>query len=213
MENITDRKTEISKVFIWFGVVVLIISMIDIFDILFPLRLSSPEWVFVTTQGIVTSILAPALAIILILAGFYINKNSVTNKKGLIFEQILSFGSFILMLCIAGNLLIYSLSIKAYETNAVSSIKSQKESALSKLEEIKNSGQINVAEEVFEQKIAEINRAASQQIESTKKQILKRNIKVIVEMILYILLYLMIGKIAYQSSRSNLLKLKFVNKQ
>lgn len=210
MENTNIRNTEVSKVLIWFGAIVLIISLIDLFVIVFPLHLSDPEWVFNVTQGVITSILAPILSIALLLCGFYFNKNAVTSKKLLNTEKFVGLMSLLFAIALFTNLIIYSLSMKAYETKLVSTIQTQQETVLKQLDAYKKSPQLNIPESVYKNKVDEINQAALNQIKGTKRALLKKNIKSIIEMILYIALTLVISIISYSSANLNCNKLKFV---
>lgn len=212
METNTLRNAAVSKILIWFGIIIFIISSIDLLDIIIPLRLSSPEWVFGITQGIITSILVPALSIILALTGLYFAENSSTNKKSLLFEKFISIITFIIGLLLIANLLIYSLSMKSYETKVISSIQMQKEDTLNKINQFKKAPQFNIPDDVFNKKIAEINKAAEMQTKMAKKELLIKNVKSLIELFLYIALYLGIGKFAFDSAKNSSLKLKFANK-
>lgn len=212
METNNIRNTEISKIFIFFGIIIFIISAIDLADTVFPLGLASSEWVFGVTQTVIASILAPALSLIILLTGLYFANNSSVSKKLLHFEKLVGIISFIFGLALIANLLVYSLSMKAYETKMISSIKTQQEEILNKISQLKNTPKLNISEDVYNKKVAEINNAVAQQIKIAKKDLLKKNIKAIIELLLYIGLYLGIGKIAFVFSRMNLLKLKFANK-
>jgi len=205
------RNVDISKIFIYFGIVIFIISSIDLIDITLPLRLASPEWLFGTTQNIIASVLAPALSLVLVLTGLYFITNSSTNKKLLGFEKTIGLISFIFGFILILNLLVYSLSMKAYETSVLSSVKLQKETTLDKLNRLKNTPELNISEELYNKKVAELNNAETQQIKIVKNGLFKKNVKIIIELLLYIGLYLGIGKISFDSSKTNLLKLKFNN--
>jgi hypothetical protein len=212
MENITMRKVEISKILAWFGGIVLIISLIDLAGIIFPLRLSSPEWVYATTQGVITSILVPILSIVLLLCGSYFSSSSPNSKAILIGEKIVAIFTLILSLALFTNLVVFSLSLKAYETKVVSSIQSQQESVLTQLENIKKAPNFNIPENVYNNKVLEIKKAAEAQIKESKKSLLLKNIKSIAELLLYSIVSLIIGLIAFASAKLYSNKLKFANK-
>ncbi len=212
METTNLRNPEISKTFIYFGIIIFIISAIDLADIIIPLRLASPEWVFGVTQSIIASILVPALSLVLLLMGLYFADNSSANKKLLYFEKLVAIIAFIFGLLLVSNLLVYSLSMKAYETKVISSVKMQKDEVLNKIDQLKNTPKLNISQDVYTKKIAEINKAASEQIKFSQKEMLKKNVKTIIELLLYICLYLGIGQIAFSSARTSLLKFKFANK-
>jgi len=206
------RNADISKIFIYFGIIIFVISTMDLAVIVFPLRLASAEWVFGITQSVIASILAPALSLVILLTGLYFANNSSTSKKLLNSEKAVGVIAFIFGLALIANLLMYSLSMKAYETKIVSSVKTRQEEVLDKIQQIKNTPKFNVPADLYNKKVAEINNAAKQQIKIAKKDLFKKNIKTIIELLLYIGLYLAIGKIAFSSSKTNLLKLKFKNK-
>ena len=214
MENTNNnlRNAEISKLLIAFGIIISIISLIDLFGIVFPLHLSNVEWVFNVTQGVISSVLAPLLSIVLLLCGFYFNKNSVSDKKILNLEKVVSIIAFGLGLLLIANLLIYSLSLKAYETKVVSSIQTQQETILQKITDIKKNPSLKIPENVYNAKVAEINKAATVQIKSAKKSLFVKNLKSIIELLLYSILSIVVSLIAFNSSKNNLLKLKFAKK-
>ena len=203
------RNTAISKTFIFFGIIIFIISAIDLADLLMPLRLANTEWVFGITQSVIASVLAPALSLVILLTGLYFADNSSKSKKLLNFEKIVGIVSFVFGLVLIANLLVYSLSMKSYETKVISSVKIQKDEVLNKINQLKNIPKLKISESIYTKKVFEINNAATQQIKMAKKQLFKKNVKTIIELFLYICLYIGIAKIAFDSSKFNLLKLKF----
>jgi len=223
MENNSSKESGISKILIYFGTIVFIISFIDLCDLLIPLRLSNTEWVFGVTQQLISSVLVPALSIVLVLTGIYFGKISSLTKKVVNFERFVGFISFALGLALICHLLVYSLSLNAYQVSVISSIKAQQTAALEKIEQtkdklaqIKSSKKYNISEIQYKNKLIELNKAAievnkevTQQIKITKNKLLRQNIKSIIELLLYIGLYILIGQAAYKSSRNDLLKLKF----
>lgn len=211
MENTTSKKGIISKLLMFLGVIILVISVIDLLDLYFPLKLSNQEWVYMTTQSIISSILVPAICIIFILTGLYLIQEDSPSKKSFIFEKITAIVSIVFGVALSANLLLYSLSIKSYELKIVSAIQGQQEQAMKQIDEIKKSGKFNIPEDVIQKKVTEINKAVTQQIKYTKKTLMIKNIKAIVELVLYIILYIGIGQIAFSSSKKSLLKSKFQN--
>jgi hypothetical protein len=203
------RNTEISKILIWFGVLVLIISLIDLFGIVFPFNLSEPGWIFSVTQRIITSMVAPILSIVLILCGFYFNKNSLASKKILIIEKFVSLLSLGLAIFLCANLIVYWPSLTPYEIKIVSSIQAQQQTVLRQLDSYKKSPQLNINEDAYKNKINEINQNALNQIKNTKNTLLLNYIKSIIELILYALLSLVLSIVSYRSAKLNSNKLKF----
>ena len=156
------RNTAISKTFIFFGIIIFIISAIDLADLVMPLRLASAEWVFGITQSVIASVLAPALALVILLTGLYFADNSSKSKKLLNFEKIVGIVSFVFGLVLIANLLVYSLSMKSYETKVISSVKIQKDEVLNKINQLKNIPKLKISESIYTKKVVEINNAATQ---------------------------------------------------
>lgn len=204
------NNTKISRLFITFGIIGLIISTIDILYIVFPLQLANTEWIFNSTQNIINSLLAPALCIILLLAGIYIREENSLNKPILILEKITSIATLAFGLLLCANLLFYSLSIKSYQTSITSSIQSQSDNVLKQLEQIYQKANGQISESLYKQKTGEIKQKTNQQIKYTQKALLMKSIKIIMEAVLYIALFFLIGIFSFSSAKNSLLKLKFL---
>ena len=204
-----NNNNKIAKLFITMGFIGLLISIIDVLDLMFPLNISNPAWIFTITQNFINSLLAPALCITLTIIGICFIENYFAKKNILIFEQIISILSFAFGLLICLNLLFYSLSIKSYETSTVSSIKTQSETVLKRLDQIYGVQKANISVNLYNQKITEIKNETNKQIKYAKKMLLRKNIKLIPELILYSLLFFIISITSFNSSKNNLLKLKF----
>jgi len=209
METVNKINSRISKLLILFGSVGLLISLIDIVDLLIPASLSNPAWVFEMTQNFINSILAPALCIVLLLIGFYFKSDYAKSKSFLISEKFIGVIAFALGLLICGNLLIYSLSMKTYEMSVTSGMSKQSEEMLGKIDKIYQAQKANIPEDLYNQKVTQVKQQTILQIEHTKKLIMKKNIKNIIEMFLYIALYFFAGIFSFQSSKENTLNLKF----
>jgi len=208
METVNNN-SKIAKLLILFGSIGLIISLADIADLLIPASLSNPSWVFEVTQNIINSLLAPALCIVLLLSGFYFKSDYAKCKKVLISEKIVGVVSILVALLICGNLLIFSLSMKAYEVSVVSSISKQSEDILGKLDKIYQAEKARIPQEMYEQKVEMIKNQTISQVQRTKKLIMKKNVKNILEMLLYIVIYTFAGIFSFQSSKETALKSKF----
>lgn len=208
MDNANNITSKISKLFIIFGIILLLISTIDIFDIIFPLNISMPEWVFNVSQSFINSLAVPALSIVLLLAGIFLKENYTKNKKFLIFEKLISIISFGFGLAVCISLLLYSLSMKAYEVKTISSIKTQGEAVIKQLEQIYNVKESKIPETLYKQKVSEVKEKINYQQEQTKNLLFRKNIKMIIEMMLYIALYFLIGVISFNSAKNKLVELK-----
>jgi uncharacterized membrane protein len=211
MDNLSAINTKISKPFIAVGIIGLLISIADILDMIFPLHFSNPDWIFNTTQNVIGSLIAPALCIVLLLAGIYFTKNYASQKNILIFEKLISIVAFGFGILICINLLFYSLSIKSYEVSLVTSLKTQSEDVLKQVNQVYQVQKAQIPEKLYEQKVSEIKQKTSAQIKQTKRALLRKNIKIVLEMILYILLYFLIGIFSFSSAKNGLVKLRFSN--
>jgi len=209
MDNLNNVTDKISKLFITVGIVGLLISIIDIVYIIFPLYISNPDWIFKTTQSLINSLLAPALCIVLLLAGIYFKKNYTSKKTTLIVEKLVSILAFAFGLLICINLLFYSLSIKTYQTTIVSSVKTQSEDVLKQFEQIYKGQKFQISEKLYKQKVEEVHQKTAAQIAQTKKVLLFKSIKIIIESVLYIFLFFAVSIFSFSSAKHNLLKLKF----
>jgi len=209
MNNTNETNTNLSRFLITFGIIGMLISTIDILYIIFPLRLSSPEWVFNTAQSVVNSLLAPSLCLVLLLCGIYFVKDYLSQKSLIILEKLTSITALVFGLLICSILLLYSLSMKTYEAAVVTSLKMQSENVISQIDKIYKEKKINISEKVYNDKVSEIKKGTNMQVKHAKKIILLKTIKSIAEMILYTLLFFIIGIFSFNSSKSSLSKLKF----
>ncbi len=209
MENLSIVHGRISKLFISLGIIGLLISTIDIFDIILPLHVSSPEWIFNITQSFVNSLLAPVICIILLLSGIYLIGNSTKTKNILLYQQIISLITLLFGILITINLLFYSLSMKSYEIGVISNIKYQSEEISKKLDQVYEIQKSQIPEKFYKEKVNEIKQKTNSQIKQAKKTLLRKNIKIIIEMVLYITLYFLIAVFSFQSAKNDKQKLKF----
>lgn len=189
------NKLQLGRILTVFGLATLLASLVDILSVLIPLHLSDPNWVYLTSQDLAERSIIPLLGIILTLTGLYLNNNQ--SRVSLNFQRILSVLSFLFGLGLILITVFYTLTLSSIENQVSQSIKQKGESlkkqiAISYMQQqgIKETtGKIAIPGEMRKY-FTEVDKKVNSEIKSTKMSLLKKNIKTILNLILFAIAYL-----------------------
>ncbi|MDD3013968.1 MAG: hypothetical protein PHC34_09730 [Candidatus Gastranaerophilales bacterium] len=201
------KQKYIANILIIFGLVTFLASLIDMSIILFPLNLSSPDWVYLSTQQISDRIVVPMLGLVMILLGFYFScfKDEFIKIR---LEKTIGIISFVIGLGLIISSLFYVLVLNSIENQVIMSVKQKNENikkqiAISYIQQNLAKQGITIEEGLKNKNIPmpkevksyfeKIDKNLKIEIKSTKLSLLKKNIKVIFNQILFIIAFLYIG--------------------
>lgn len=206
-----SRKNYFEKILILFGVITLLTSLVDMAVIVIPLHLSAPQWVFASSQEVAERCIVPIIGIIAILAGFYLG-NAENNKVSLNIERYLSIFSILFGVGLVIVTVFYALTINTIENQMISSLKKNSEGmknqAMSVYSQV-NAKENVVPKEELDKYLTSLNKNLALETTSSKNKLLKKNVKTIINLVLFTLVYIFIGILGFKSSDVALKKLRY----
>jgi hypothetical protein len=201
------KQKYIANILITFGIVTFLASLLDLLFVLIPLHLSSPDWVYLSTQGISDRIVVPLLGLVITLLGLYFSnfKNELIKIN---LEKLIGIISFILSFGLIIGSIFYILVLGSVENQVITSVKQKNENikkqiAISYLQQGYAKQGIPVRQEIEGKNIPmpqemkkyfdKIDKNIKMETKSAKLSLLKKNIKVILTQILFIIAFLFTG--------------------
>jgi hypothetical protein len=218
MFSIGDKimnKKQLGKIFAIFGLTTILASMTDIIMVLIPLHLSDKNWVYGSAQEIAERSIIPLLGLIILLAGKYMFSDE-NSKLKLNCERLLGAFSFIFGLGLILITVFFTLTLSSIDKQVTDSIKQKgenlkKQVAISYLQQQgvkETTGKIAIPKEL-QKYFTEIDTRVKSETKSTKKTVLKKNIKTVINLLLFVIAYIFIGIITVNSANIALKQLKF----
>jgi len=214
------NKKQFAQVLIAFGIATLFASLVDIASALIPLHLADPNWVYITSQEIAERCIIPLLGIVFLLSGFYLSNDDQENKLQLNFVKSLGLLSVVLGFILVLTTIFCTMTFSSIENQVTQGIKDKgdnlkKQIAVSYIQQqgIKQlSGKVVVPKQM-EKYFKQIDSKVKEDIKTTKKSLLKKNIKTILNLLAFIFAYIYIGITTIISANIRQKQLSFKNKQ
>jgi len=211
------NKNYIGKIFVLLGLTCIITTLTDLCVVVLPPHLSNPEWVNKITTLIADKSIIPSIGVLFILAGLFIKKQYEGESKGILIKQQLV-GAFSLLFGIGLMIstILYSLSVGTVESNQISFAKQKAEQAKIQIEKQVAKIKVQIPEEQQEKlkkeknnQIQKLNVQLEQYIEAINKQSLKSKIRVLVNLVSFIIIFIFTGVFSFFTSLKQLKLLKF----
>lgn len=198
------RKNYLSNILIVFGAVTLLSSLIDILTVLLPVHLSNPQWTFFISQDIAERSIIPLLGIVIILSGSYL-RDAETNKIMLNVEKVLSIFSQLFGIGLVVVCLLYTLTIKTIENQAISNLKQRSQGVKAQLVNLYAQEKVamkdkNVKLNDINKYFENIDKKLQMDIKSAREDLFKKNAKTITNLLLFALSYIFTGIMGLKSS-------------
>jgi len=211
------NKQQLGRIFVIFGLATLLASIVDIAIVLIPLHLSDSNWVYLSSQDLADRSVIPLLGLIIILAGLYLNNDQKSRLK-LNSEKCLGIFSFIFGLGLILITVFYTLTLSSIETQVSQSLKQKgenvkKQIVISYLQQqgIKPTSEKLAIPKELEKYFKEIDKKVAAELKIEKKSLLKKNIKTVLNLILFAFAYLYIGINVFSATCTNLKQLNLKN--
>lgn len=200
-----QKKNFLAKILIVFGLVTLLTSLVDILAAVVPPHLANSQWVYGTAQEISERSIIPILGIVLTLLGIYLENGE--NKPLLNLQRALGIFSALFGLGLITVILLFALSMNSIKTNAVQQIKEKSDNVRSQVTALsaKNPQLAGKANEF----ITKLDKNVAQEIKSVERNFHKRNLKTLINLILFAVAYLFTGVLAFRHANIDLRKLRF----
>jgi len=200
MKKDSVKNGYLAKILLCFGLVTLLTSMIDIITtFIFP-DFGNVQWLNTNIQELSEQSIMPALGILFILIGINLYNYIKFSRFWLNIEKIFGILNFLFVLCFSIIIIVYFITIAPVQNNAIMSINKQTNTVKSNINQVYNSNKSIISKQRLGESLDNVNKTNLQQVKLTKSILLKNNVKTLINLILFTLIYLMMGIISFKSA-------------
>jgi hypothetical protein len=203
------KKEILGKLLFIFGVAALIGAVTDIGALLLPLHLGDVQWTYQITKALSGACLVPILGILAMIGGFYLI-SAKESKFVILFEKITASISALFAVFLIIITLLFSMSLNPVENQMVSNVKAQGENFKKQITEFaaKNPG---IPREKINASFQKVDQTLVLQVNSLSKSFLKDNIKIFINIIAFIVAYILFSLILWKTAIITGKKLRYEN--
>lgn len=181
---------DLSILLILFGGAIILSSLLGFYNLLTPLYVKSPDWVFQVSQEIAGIIILPVFGVLTILIGLNFS-GLIKNKKFIISTRaVLGTVCFVIFCFLSINSAFYGISMNAARNNSIEYLKMQSSEAKQRLASVYNNNKNEIPVAEYKVALEEINDDLIARINYVNVNHIKINIKTLLTLLTFTFVYL-----------------------
>lgn len=219
-----NKKNSFANILVVFGLMTLLTSLVDLLVILIPLHLANSQWVYAISQDISERSIISIIGVIAIVAGLLIrNKDTAITLN---FERILgifcfSFSFLLIILTLLFTLSLHSIQIQLADSYKQKNEGLKKQVIISYVQTNVSNGKISKAQlkrnkipvsKELKTYLSILDKNLKFEIKEANVELFKKNVKTILNLILFAIVYIFTGITIFNSSSMNLKKLSYAKR-
>ncbi|HSA07192.1 MAG TPA: hypothetical protein P5556_08420 [Candidatus Gastranaerophilales bacterium] len=185
--------TDIAPIIMFLGVTALLASFADFYSLLFPVSIKSSFWVYSVSQRVSDIIIMPILSITFILLGVAMSELRKYQKFNRNVKWVLGSLCLIYFLSLSLNIVLYSISINPVQNKQVEAVKAKSQQIKDKMAEVYAKYKNTIEKERYDVLVEKVDTDLIYQINQINTNNIKTNIKTLINLLLFDLLYLFAG--------------------